>query len=306
MSHSFYISLHFSRLVRIRIKKVIDLIYNYFPLELKSAVKAAVSNSYLTEIRVRVNKPLVFKFIYGYSFINKDNVFTKNLKEAVTVSLPEIEEIVSLMSENSVYAYKDEMKNGFITLNGGHRAGLCGKYAESIGLKEITSLNIRIAREIKGVSDRLVSDIQGKNTIVIAPPGCGKTTYLRDLARNLSNSGITVGIVDERFEISPVKNASDVFDIGINTDVLRGIKKPDGMKMLLRTMNPDVIITDEIALPEDFNAVSEIINSGVKVVSSFHAGSIGEYREKLKLMGIDNDFFDVKILIDKSFEAKIC
>ena len=274
------------------------MIEKYFPLKFKSAIKRAELKEGLTEVRVRVKKPIIFK--YGNFAEISDDITERK----------DIDEIISYMSLSSLYAYKDEMKMGYITLCGGHRAGLCGKCVEKQGegtfIKDITSINIRIAREIDGVSFKFISKMIDKNVLVISPPGCGKTTFLRDSAKYLSKMGYNVGIVDERCEISPYSEQKFVFDLGINTDVLSGYNKADGMIMMLRTMNPDIIITDEIATFDDFSAVLKIINSGVKVIASFHGGSILEYKNKLKLMGVNDDYFDTKIILNKDYGAELC
>lgn len=274
------------------------MIEKYFPLKFKSAVKDAEDKEGLTEIRIRLTKPIIFKYGNGYEV---SDVITEG---------KDINEIISYMSLSSLYAYKDEMKMGYITLQEGHRAGLCGKCVERDGsynfIKEVTSINLRIAREINGVSFKYISRMIDKNVLILSPPGCGKTTFLRDSAKNLSKIGFNVGIVDERCEIAPFSGERFAFDLGVNTDVLSGYNKSQGMLMMLRTMNPDIIITDEIATKEDFEAVLKSINSGVKVVASFHASSVEEYKNRLSLMNIEKDYFDVKIFLNKNYEAVLC
>ena len=273
------------------------MIYKYFPLKFKESVKEAETQKGLTEIRIRLNNPVIFK--YGNSSFVSD----------IIPDSKDISEIISYMSLSSLYAYKDEMKMGYITLTEGHRAGLCGKYIKNSDesfIKDITSINIRIAREIKGVSDSFINYCINKNVLVISPPGCGKTTFLRDMGRNFSKIGLSVGVIDERCEIAPFNGNEFVFDSGINTDVLSGCDKESGMLMMLRTMTPDVIITDEIATKGEFKAVLKIINSGVNVLASFHASSCAEYKNKLQLMDIHKDYFDTKIFLDKNYGATLC
>ncbi len=284
------------------------MIENYFPKKFSFVIKRALELKNLTEIRVRINKPLMFSFCGDKKYINvKGEITDKKEDEMPIVFKEDIVNIMALMSSSSVYAYKDEIKRGFITLKEGHRAGICGRSVNGGEyIKDITSINIRIARDIKRVSDKFIKNILNNSALIIAPPGCGKTTFLRDVARNLSSLNKNVAIADERCEIAPVVSANAVFDLGDNIDVLSDYKKDLGMLMLLRTMNPDVIITDEIADLSDFKAVEQIVNSGVKVVASFHGGNALEYKNRLEGMGIKRDIFPVKILLNKKFEGKLC
>ncbi|MCC8169046.1 MAG: Flp pilus assembly complex ATPase component TadA [Oscillospiraceae bacterium] len=148
-------------------------------------------------------------------------------------------------------------------------------------LKEVSSLNYRLAREVIGVADKVINQIADgrnvKSTLIISPPGAGKTTMLRDIAHQLSYRGIRVSIVDERREIAAMNEGRSAFDLGFSTDVLEGAKKAEGMLMMLRSMSPEVIITDEIGRGEDAEAIEKIINSGVKIITTVH----GENRNQL-------------------------
>ena len=170
------------------------------------------------------------------------------------VSAVEIRETVSLLSAYSLYAFEEELKQGYLTIEGGHRIGFCGKTVMEDGkirtLKQINALNIRIAREQKGWGERilpeLMEDERFYHTLIVSPPGCGKTTLLRDVVRCLSERLLMVGVVDERGEIAPLRDGMPQMDVGKCTDVLEGCPKAKGMVLLLRSMSPDIIAVDEL------------------------------------------------------------
>ena len=179
----------------------------------------------------------------------------------------------------SYYAYEEDLAKGFITIEGGHRVGICGKAVVKKGetslIREISSVNIRFCKEIKGCADDIadiLTDENGNplNTIVVSPPCCGKTTLLRDIARMLSYKGTKVAVCDERSEIAGMYCSVPSFDLGPRTDVLDGAPKAQGIEMLIRSMSPQVIVTDEIGKKEDLGAIEQCITSGVALVSSIH------------------------------------
>jgi stage III sporulation protein AA len=216
------------------------------------------------------------------------------------------------MSNYSLYAFEEEIKNGYITIQGGHRVGICGQAVLAEGgiktIKHINGLNIRITHQIKGCADGVIDKIAKpdlKHTMIISPPGCGKTTLIRDIARLLSNGdddknipGYKVGIVDERSEIAGCYHGVPQNDVGIRTDILDAAPKAKGMIMLLRSMSPEVIIVDEIGRKEDSTAIDEIINSGVKLVCTVHGASLQDILKKEVLSEIlRKDIFEIFIVL---------
>ena len=215
---------------------------------------------------------------------------------AVIVNERDIKRALELITNFSMYAYENEIKNGFVTLSGGHRVGICGEAAVSGGkithLKNIQALNYRFAREFVGCSDSIMDRIfvggEIKNTVIVSPPMYGKTTLLRDIARNLSLLGKRVSIIDERGEIAAVSGGNSPFNLGYGCDILSDASKSDGMLFMLRSMSPDVIITDEIGTADDFSAISEIKKRGVSVITSIHGKdlTLSDFDVTINLKGI--------------------
>ncbi len=256
----------------------------------------------LQEIRMRAGKPLMAYYRNRDLFVTADGELLKDSKAAYIVAQSEVIKSVELMSENSVYAFQDEIKSGFITLRGGHRVGLSGRVIIQEGqirnIKDFNGLNIRVAKEISGCSSHLIGYIIKSNkdiynTLIIGPPQCGKTTILRDAAKCLSNGykdldfeGLKIGIVDERSEIAACSKGIPQNDVGFRTDVMDSCPKALGMEMLLRSMSPNIIITDEIGTRGDKDAILKVLNSGVKIIASAHGYNISELKLREELLAL--------------------
>ena len=251
------------------------------PERLRECLKT-VELDRLCEVRLRAGMPLSLVFIDGIFYLTKKGKLTDCYQEGITVSTNDVKRGMELITRSSVYAFSDDIKNGFVTINGGHRVGISGDAAQDGGkishIRCVQSLNYRYAREVIGaadkVMDRIIDGKRIKNTLIVSPPMCGKTTMLRDIARNLSLLGKKVSIVDERGEIAALSGGVPSFSLGANCDVLANVNKAEGMILMLRAMSPDVIITDEIGGKEDFEAIAEIKKRGVSVITSLH--SFGE------------------------------
>ena len=262
-------------------------ILEYLPLRIKTVLKECI-NDKTEEIRLRVGRPLSVKQSSGCFFVTTFGRLSKNRLNALIVTKNDIEIAVNLLCNASVYAYEEEIKEGYITTSSGHRIGLSGDAVTEDGkirfINNISGLNFRIAHEINGCADRIVRDVYNnssvRNTLIVSPPGSGKTTLLRDLARAISNLGKNVSILDERGEISATKNGIPSFDIGAFSDVLQGCSKPIGIPMLLRSMAPDVIVTDELGGKADFLAIDDVKKRGVSIIATMHAKSIKDLDEK--------------------------
>lgn len=266
----------------------------------------------LEEVRLRADKPLVLQNYYKEWFIGSDGLLSAKPSGSFTVMQEDIKASLELMSENSVYAYQDEIRKGFITIKGGHRVGLTGRVILEGGsvrnIKDISGLNIRLSNQIFGCSGKVMKYIvRGEadiyNTLIISPPQCGKTTILRDIARSLSNGlpdsgfkGIKVGIIDERSELAACQRGIPQNDIGIRTDVLDGCPKNIGMPMMIRSMSPKVIITDEIGNDGDREAVHSVLNAGVRIITTAHGYNVSEMKSRREVL---------KLIEDKVFERYI-
>ena len=266
----------------------------------------------LEEIRLRADKPLVLQNYYREWFIGADGVLSEKPSCGFIVTQEDIRASLELMSENSIYAYQDEIKNGFITIKGGHRVGLSGRVIADgsaiKNMKDIAGLNIRLSNQILGCSKKVMgylirnsTDIY--NTLIISPPQCGKTTILRDIARALSDGlpefgfhGVKVGIVDERSELAACLRGIPQNNVGLRTDVLDGCPKSIGMPMLIRSMSPKVIITDEIGNEGDREAVQVVLNAGVRIVTSAHGYNVSELKSRREVL---------RMMEDKAFERYV-
>lgn len=266
----------------------------------------------IEEIRFRSNKPIIITGGFGELFLNGDGI-AGILNNLYHITPQEIFEIFGSMCENSIYAVQEELRNGFITIKGGHRIGLTGQVVleekRIKNIKHLSGLNIRISRQIKGVADNLISHLIFDNsifhTLIISPPQCGKTTLIRDIARQISSgikrynfNGIKVGIVDERSEIAACYKGVPQNDVGIRTDVLDCCPKSKGMIMLLRSMSPQVIVTDELGSAEDKDAVIQVINAGIKLITSIHGSCIEEVSIRPEISEIfEKNFFERIIVL---------
>lgn len=244
------------------------------------------------EIRLRHSRPLIIYWAGGEAYLGtKGPVLTA--KEAYHVFGEDLEKTLELISSYSLYAFEEELKQGYLTLPGGHRVGLAGRAVLEKGrikiLRDISSLNFRVARQIKGAGEKVLGFLFDRqtwrifHTLIISPPQGGKTTLLRDLARLISDgagilgqSGQKVGVVDERSEIAGCFQGVPQLDVGIRTDVLDACPKAEGIMLMLRSLSPQVIITDEIGRVEDVQAVAEAVSAGVSVIASVHGSSLEE------------------------------
>ncbi len=270
------------------------MLLSYIPPPLSEALRNVSSELFenCEEIRIRCGQPVKL-IIEGNTFsLKQDGTLCKN--GGITADRELIDHCFQSFTKMSPYAYKDELSRGFITLEGGHRAGFCGSASPS-GLKDISSVNLRIAHEKKGFANIIEKSLFPlKSCLVISPPGGGKTTLLRDMSRIVSDTGVKVCIADSRFEIASVYDGRPQLDVGANTDVLSGFKISDAVNILLRTMSPDVLVTDEIGGPKDAAALSDAVKSGVRIFASAHGQDVDDVKSRL---GAITDFFDIFITI---------
>lgn len=230
------------------------------------------------EIRLRYAMGLSVVCTDGIFYVTNRGALTEDYAEAAAVTANDIKRGMELVTRSSVYAFEDEIKQGYVTLSGGHRVGISGDAVTENGkisrIRTVQSLNYRFAREVIGaadcVIDRILDGRRIKNTLIVSPPMCGKTTMLRDIARRLSEMGRKVSIVDERGEIAAFSFGMSPFRLGASCDVLSGVNKADGIMLMLRSMSPEVIITDEIGGEADFAAIREVKKRGVSIITTLH------------------------------------
>ena len=259
--------------------QVKEIVMQYFPQNLHQLFLRYESEfDDVQEIRCRVERPLILRMKHGTERIVSERL-----------AMQQIQHIVSRISQGSAYAWEEEFRQGYLTLHGGHRVGMTGKGVLENGrirtMKQINGLNFRIARSVPGAADSLVrctvSGGRVQNTLLVAPPGCGKTTMLRDLVRQLSDgvpelnfSGVNVGIVDERSELAGCVNGIPQLDVGCRTDVLDGCPKSEGIRMLIRSMGPQAVAADEIGTEADGAALETALQNGVSIITTAHGHSI--------------------------------
>lgn len=255
----------------------------------------------LEEIRLKVDTDTIL-ICEGKEYIIENSKY---------ITSEVLEEILAKLVDYSYYAYEDELSKGYITIEGGHRVGICGrvtlKYGKVDLIKDVSSMNIRRSRQIIGAADRVMKYItDGEtvcNTLIISPPKCGKTTLIRDISRHLSENGYRVSICDERSEIAGCCMGKPAYDIGQRTDVLDGCPKAIGIVMLIRSMAPDVIITDEIGRSEDINAISDALSSGVNIITTIHGNDMKDIRNSFLREFIDKGVFETLIFLTSEPEA---
>lgn len=216
------------------------------------------------------------------------------------ISAAEVAECFRALCGYSVHSHSEEIRQGYLTVKGGHRAGICGTavYQEELlyNLRDISSINLRIAREIPGVADSIFAQLGGQvgRTLLVGAPATGKTTLLRDCVRKLTGS---VSLIDTRGELAAVLNGVPQKDVG-NADVFSGFRRADGMLCALRTMAPDYIVCDEIGSREDIEAITACIGGGAELIATVHAGSFKELCQRKEMRTIlQTGAFDTLVLL---------
>lgn len=256
-----------------------------------------INLNFLNEIRLRLNKPIAVN-IKGKNFFLNNSGISSSSEDAIMCSKPMIDEVLLNASNNSLYTINDEIINGYISVAGGVRIGVAGDVVFHNGtiktIKNINSLNIRVPHEVKNCSlnlyPMLVHNGSIKNTLIISAPGAGKTTFLRDFAYQLGKreQNLNVLIADERGEICGLANNENGLNVGCFSDVYTNCSKSFAFMNGIRSMKPDVIITDEINLDKDIVAIENALTSGVKVVATIHANNIHDLKNKKQFHEILN------------------
>ena len=255
--------------------------------------KTALDESGLQEIRLRAGQPLMVVCMGREFFLDQTGRAWSMADQGYRVSKEEVTKALERLSSYSMYAYEEDVRRGFLTVQGGHRVGLAGRTVvegeKIFGIRDISFLNIRIAHQIRGCAQPLLPyvyrDGQLENTLIVAPPGCGKTTVLRDLIRLVSDGnelarGQSVAVVDERSELGGCSDGVPQNDLGACTDVLDGCPKAEGMLLMIRSMAPAVLAVDELAGEADKKALLTAFGCGVKLLATAHGQQLGDIRKR--------------------------
>ena len=274
--------------------KCADGFFKIFSLPVRRILqKADLNFGELQEIRMRINSPLMIRQRgKEYKLTEEGKLLRCNGNEQYEkenihyVDRCELMETMEYIAGYSLYAYEDELRQGFLTIQGGHRVGVAGKILMEEGkvrsIRYISFLNIRLAHQVEGCADKvmpfIVENGEVCHTLIISPPCCGKTTLLRDVIRQISNGnawceGKNVGVVDERSEIGGAYQGVPQNDLGIRTDLLDCCPKAEGMMMLIRSMSPEVVAVDEIGDYGDIKAIESVLNCGCRLIATVHGSS---------------------------------
>lgn len=269
-------------------------VYRVLPVSVRERlIKCRLEFLRLQEIRMRIGSPVLLIYDNAEYFLGAGSGLTQEREDALIAGRRELRETMEYISNYSMYAFEEELRQGYITIPGGHRIGVAGKIiAEKQGIKNmkhISFLNIRLAHEAVGCADAvlpyIVHDGRICHTLIISPPRCGKTTLLRDMIRQLSEGtdmrqGMTVGVVDERSELGSCYLGIPQNDLGCRTDILDGCPKVQGMMMLVRSMAPEVIAVDEVGSRADVEAMEYVMNCGIHLLATVHGNSVDDIKNK--------------------------
>lgn len=294
-------------------------IWDCLPLETKRAalLMAESTRNHLEEIRLRTGREATVTLDGKEQILSRDGklYISDDLSRGITCTAEHLLYTVEKAADGFVYSAEETIRQGFITIRGGHRLGLCGHViCNQDGISSMngfSSICIRIARDVQKISQEgknvICYDCKLHNTLIISSPLVGKTTYLRDLIRTLSSDGIRIGICDERSEIAALIQGEPQFALGHFVDVIDGCPKAEAAMMLLRSMSPQMIAMDEITAPQDVEAICRAANCGVRIIATAHADDICElHKRKLYAQLLENQLFSRVLHLERRGTERIC
>lgn len=295
-----------------------DELLRIFSLHIRRILeRAAPDFDGLQEIRLRTGRPLAIVERGREVFLTGDGARTREAGAAWRVTAQELRETMEFVGEYSLYAYEDELRQGYLTIRGGHRVGVAGKTVldgdKVKSVRYISCVNVRLSHEVPGCADPVLPYLWGDegllHTLIISPPRCGKTTLLRDMVRQISDGsrvrrGYTVGVVDERSEICGCFMGIPENDVGVRTDVMDACPKAEGMMMLVRSMAPEVIAVDEIGRYEDIGAIETVLYSGCRLIATVHGSSLSDIQAKPLFQRLAQEqVFERYVILGDSFRS---
>lgn len=260
-----------------------------------------------SEVRIRINKPIVLVSDSAKFSVNV-NGDTVRYEKGIICTKELLTDSFSRICDYSVHTHSNELIKGYITVKGGHRIGVTGTAVVDnenniSAVRDITSMCIRIAREIKDCAISVYEEIfmnSSGNVIIAGPPSSGKTTLLRDLVRLLSDNGNSVAVIDERREIAPMNKGICFADVGVNTDVYYGYPKESAINMAVRTMSPEIIAIDEICDDKEVGAVVRAANCGIRLIVTLHADDLRDIVTKYQSLSLlRTGVFDNVVILNR-------
>lgn len=290
------------------IKDVLDCVPPKAADCLKSISDATLEK--ITELRLRAGRPFAVTLDGGIGYLERGAISVLPSCRNIIISQDELEESFVKLCENSVYSHENELIHGYISLQSGNRAGVCGttviRTDGSSWIRDISSINIRVANEVIGCATKLVLEAISGGVLICGAPHTGKTTLLRDYIRQVSNLGERVALIDCRGEIAASNSGIPTLDVGINTDVTTGGTKRQGIENALRGLSPDVIAFDEIGGRDELNSIADCLSAGIRIITTLHAGGIGELLKRNKNLKIlETGAFDNIVMLNKRYEPQV-